>query len=108
LDALRCDGTLRLSEGSCQCLLTILFLFLETCVGSVLGNTVDTDLTDLTSGLASFVYDSSSLSAFIGGSFIVVPAVALTDESATVSVEETSRETSAFAKGTTGETSALT
>jgi hypothetical protein len=105
LEALRLDGTLRASEGSCQCLLTILSFSLETCGGSVLGNTIDTDLPDLTSRP---VFDTSGWSALKGESLIIVAAVAFADESATVSAVGSSRETSAFATGATGKTSALT
>jgi hypothetical protein len=96
--------TLRLCNGSCQCLLTIVSILLGSCFGFVIdntiaavGDTIEKDLTYLTSGPASFVYDTSSLSAFVHGSFrIFVPAVTFSDESATasVSVEEISNETS--------------
>jgi hypothetical protein len=98
-----------LSNGSCQCLITILSIFfLESCVGSVVGDTIETALIDLTSGAASFVYDTSILSAFVDRSFwLFVSAVTFSDESATVSGKEISRETSAFVKGAAGETGAL-
>jgi len=81
---------------------------LESCGGSILGDTIETDLTDLTSGPGSFVFDTSNLSAFVDGSFwIFVSGVTFSDESATVSVKKISRDASAFAEGTPRETSAL-
>jgi hypothetical protein len=95
-------------KGSCQCLLAILSIFLEGWFGSVVGNTIAIDVTDLTSAAVSFLYDTSSLSAFVNGPFWRFgPAVTLSDESATVSsVKGPSCETSAFENGTR-ETSAL-
>src|SRR5258706_13647473 len=70
-----------LSNGSCQCLLTIPSILLEGCFGAATGNAIATDLTDLTSGAASFVYAPSSLSAFVDGSFwSFVSAVTFSDE----------------------------
>jgi hypothetical protein len=81
---------------------------LESCFGSVVGDAIATGFIDLTTGAASFVYDTSSLSAFVHGSFwSFVPAVTFSDESATVSGGEASVETSAFADATLRETSAL-
>jgi hypothetical protein len=102
-------GTPRLSDGSCQCLITIhSVFFLESRFGSVVGNTIETDLTDLVSGAASFVYETSILSAFVDGSlWSFVPVVTLSDDNATVSVNEVSLGISSFANGTPRETSAV-
>jgi hypothetical protein len=91
----------RLSNGSCQCLFTILSIFSDGCFGSVVGNPISMDLTDLTSGAASLMYVTWSLSAFVNVSlWTFVPVVMFSDESATLSVGVVSRETSAFAEVT--------
>jgi hypothetical protein len=80
-------GAPRLSNGSCQCRFTILSIFSDGCFGSVVGNPIAMDLTDLTSGTASFVYVTWSLSAFVNvslGTFI--PSVSFSGESAGLSV----------------------
>jgi hypothetical protein len=101
-------GAPRLSNGSCQCLLTILSIFPDGCFGSVAGNPIAMDLTDLTSGAASFMYVTWSLSDFANVSLgTFVRAVAFSDESAPLLVRVGSRETSAFAEDTPWETSAL-
>ena len=94
-------GAPRLSNGSCQCLFTILSIFSDGCFGSVVGDPIAMDLTDLTSGAASFMYVTWSLSAFVNVSlWKFVPVVMFSDESATLSVRVASRETSAFAEVT--------
>jgi hypothetical protein len=86
-------GMLRLSKGSCLYLLTILSTFLESCFGSVVGDTIATDLTDFTSGAAWYV----PLELIHFCSRIVLQ---LLKKDVTMSVSEVSREQSAFANGT--------
>jgi hypothetical protein len=46
-------STPRLSNGSCQCLFTIVSFFSDGCFGTVVGNPIASDL--IISGAASFV-----------------------------------------------------
>jgi hypothetical protein len=74
------------------CLRSFSIFLLESCVGSVVGDTIETDLTDLTSGPGSFVFDASSLSAFVDGSFwIFVSAVTFSDERSQILLQPKSR-----------------
>jgi hypothetical protein len=101
-------AVLRLSNGSCQCLMTIVFIFFETDFGSVVGNAIARDAIDLTSGVTSFLCKTSSLSAFAKALlWSSVPAVRFSDESASPSVRVTGGATSGFVTGTPAEALAL-
>jgi hypothetical protein len=100
-------AVLRLSNGSCQCLMMIVFIFFESDFGSVAGNAIAIDAIDLTSGVTSFLCKTSSLSAFPNASlWSSGSACGCSDESATLSVRVTFK-TSAFVTGTPAEAFAL-
>jgi hypothetical protein len=99
-------AVLCLSSGSCQCRVTIQSIFLESGFGSVVGKAIAVDAIDLTSGAASLVYETSSLSAFDKASLrSSVPALRFSDDSAS-SAGVARRTTSAFVTGTLPDASA--
>jgi hypothetical protein len=99
-------AVLCLSNGSCQCRVTTQSIFLETGFGSIVGNAIAVDAIDLSSGAASLVYETSSLSAFDKASLrSSVPALRFSDDSAS-SAGVARRTTSAFVTGTLPDASA--
>jgi hypothetical protein len=101
-------AVLCLSNGSCQCLMTIVSIFFETDLGSVVGNAIARDAIDLTSGPMSSLWKTSSLSAFAKALlWSSVPAVRFSHESTSPSVRVAGGATSGFVTGTPAEALAL-